>query len=94
LRSLSQDQGPNSGEGRAHPETARDAADAHFKAVQEERVVRGEPSDRFNVVQEKMAESRQNYEMLKELLKNEDFRTLSEKVLEARTRLLERGGGT
>jgi hypothetical protein len=72
----------------------RDAADAYFKAVQEERVVRGEPSDRFNVVQEQMAESRQDYEMLKELLKDEDFRMLSGKVLEARTRLLERGGGT
>jgi hypothetical protein len=41
-----------------------------------------------------MAESRQNCEMLTELLKHEDFRMLSGKVLEARTRLLERGGGT
>ncbi len=66
-----------------------DAADAYFKAVQEERVVRGEPSDRFNVVQEQMAESRQNYEMLKELLKDEDFRMLSAKVLEMRARIEE-----
>lgn len=69
----------------------RDAADAYFKAVQEERVVLGEPSDRFNVVQEQMAESRQNCAMLKELLKDEDFRKLSGKVLEMRTRLEERG---
>jgi hypothetical protein len=55
--------------------------------VQEERVVRGEPSDRFNVVQEKMAESRQNYAMLKELLKDEDFRKLTGNLLEVRTRL-------
>ena len=60
----------------------------------EDRRARGESSDRSNVVQEQMAESRQNYEMLKELLKDEDFRMLSGKVLEARTRLLERGGGT
>lgn len=72
--------------------STRDAADAYFKAVQEERVVRGEPSDRFNVVQEKMAESRQNYEMLKELLKDEDFRKLSEKALEVQMRLEKRGG--
>ena len=71
----------------------RDAADAYFKAVQEERVIRGEPSDRFNVVQEKMAESRQNYEMLKELLRDEDFRMLSGKVLEVQMRL-EEGGAT
>jgi hypothetical protein len=68
----------------------RDAADAYFKAVQEERVVRGEPSDRFNVVQEQMAESRQNYAMLKELLKDEDFRELTGKVLEMQSRLDER----
>jgi hypothetical protein len=36
-----------------------------------------------------MAESRQNYEMLKELLKDEDFRKLSGKVLEMRNRLEE-----
>jgi hypothetical protein len=47
-------------------------------------------SDRFNVVQEQMAESRQNYAMLKELLKDEDFRQLSGKVLEAQMRLEER----
>jgi hypothetical protein len=68
----------------------RDAADAYFKAVQEERVVRGEPSDRFNVVQEEMAESRQNYDMLKELLKDEDFRKLSGKMLEVQSRLASR----
>jgi hypothetical protein len=67
----------------------RDAADAYFKAVQEERVVRGEPSDRFNIVQEHMAESRQNYETLKELPKDEDFRKLTGKVLEMQMRLEE-----
>jgi hypothetical protein len=65
----------------------RDTADAYFKPVQEERVVRGEPSDRFNVVQKHMAESRQGYEMLKELLKDEDFRKLTGKVLEMQMRL-------
>jgi hypothetical protein len=34
-----------------------------------------------------MAESRQNYAMLKELLKDEDFRRLTGKVLEMQTRL-------
>jgi hypothetical protein len=34
-----------------------------------------------------MAESRQNYEMLKELLKDEDFRELTGKVLEMQMRL-------
>jgi chemotaxis regulatin CheY-phosphate phosphatase CheZ len=58
--------------------------------VQEERVVRGEPSDRFNVVQEQMAESRQNHEMLKELLKDEDFRELTGKVLKMQMKLEER----
>ena len=65
----------------------RDAADAYFKAVQEERVVRGEPCNRCNVVQEQMAESRQNYEMLKKLLKDEDFRKLTGKVLKMQMRL-------
>jgi hypothetical protein len=36
-----------------------------------------------------MAESRQNYEMLKELLKDEDFRRLSAKMLEVQMRLEE-----
>jgi hypothetical protein len=40
-----------------------------------------------------MAESRQNYEMLKELLKDEGFRKLSGKVLEMQTKL-EKGGST
>jgi hypothetical protein len=40
-----------------------------------------------------MAESKQNYEMLKELLKDEDFRALTGKVLEMQTRL-EKGGST
>ena len=52
-----------------------------------ETVLTGEPSDRFNVVQEQMAESRQNYEMLKELMKDEDFRMLSAKMLEVQMRL-------
>jgi hypothetical protein len=47
-------------------------------------------NNRFNVVQEQMAESRQNYAMLKELLKDEDFRKLAGKVLEMRNRLEER----
>jgi hypothetical protein len=37
-----------------------------------------------------MAESRQNYAMLKELLKDEDFRKLTGKVLEAQMWLEER----
>jgi hypothetical protein len=51
------------------------------------RPFREELTDRFNVVQERRAESRQNYEMLKELLKDEDFRRLTGKVLEMQTRL-------
>jgi hypothetical protein len=38
-----------------------------------------------------MAESRQNYKMLKELLKDEDFRKLTGKVLEMGMRFEERG---
>jgi hypothetical protein len=37
-----------------------------------------------------MAESRQNYEMLKELLKDEDFRKLTGKVLEIQSNLASR----
>jgi hypothetical protein len=48
----------------------------------------GEPSDRFNVLQEQTAERRQNYAMPKELLKDEDFRKLTGKVLDMQTRLI------
>jgi len=41
--------------------------------VQEERVLRGEPSDRLNVVQLEMIECRDRYEILKELLKDKEF---------------------
>lgn len=74
-----------SGQGRAVPQGARCCLEAC-----ERRLIWGEPSDRFNVVQEEMADSRQNYAMLKELLKDDDFRELSGKVLEVKNRLEER----
>ena len=77
----------NVGLSRGGVRNARDAADTYFKAVQEERVVRREPSERFNAVQEQMAESRRNYEVLNELLKDKDFRRLTGKVLEMKMRL-------
>ena len=67
----------------------REAADAYFKAVQKERVVRGEPSDRFNVVQEQMAESRENYERLKKLLRDPEYREITGRVAEIEARPLE-----
>ncbi len=62
--------------------SSKDAADAYFKAVQEERVIRGEPSDRLNFVQEQMIETGDRYEIIKELLKDEEFRKFSDRVLE------------
>jgi hypothetical protein len=55
--------------------------------VQEERVIRGEPSDRLNVVREGMRQTEMDYEVLKELLKDEDFRKFSDRVLELRARV-------
>jgi hypothetical protein len=46
---------------------------AYFMAAQGERVIRGEPSDRLNFVQEGMRQTEMDYEALKELLKDEDL---------------------
>jgi len=67
--------------------TSRAAADAYFKAAQEERVIRGEPSDRFNVVQQTMVNTDHNYERLKRMLKNKELRELLHKVFEMEARL-------
>lgn len=67
--------------------TTRAAADAYFKAAQEERVIRGEPSDRLNVVQEEMAESRDNYERLKRLLRDPEFREMAKRIAEIEARI-------
>ena len=67
--------------------TTRAAADAYFKAAQEERVIRGEPSDRLNVVQEEMAESRDNYERLKRLLRDPEFREVASRMAQIEARI-------
>jgi len=67
--------------------TSRAAADAYFKAAQEERVIRGEPSDRFNVVQQTMVNTDHNYERLKRMLQNDELRELLHKVFEMEARL-------
>ena len=67
--------------------TSRSAADAYFKAAQEERVIRGEPSDRLNLVQEEMNNTRENYDRLKKLLANPGFRDIAEKMLEIEMRI-------
>lgn len=61
--------------------TTRAAADAYFKAAQEERVIRGEPSDRLDIVQDQMAQTRENYNRLKKLLADEEFREVSSRLL-------------
>jgi transposase-like protein len=75
--------------------SSKDAADAYFKAVQEERVIRGEPSDRLNLVQEQMSNIDDRYEILKELLKDPEFRKWSSRVLglQAQVRMRREGGG-
>ena len=62
--------------------TSRAAADAYFKAAQEERVTRGEPSDRFNLVQEQMVATNERYEWLKRVLHNRELRELLNQVFE------------
>lgn len=44
-------------------------------------MIRGEPSDRLNVVQQEMIETSNRYELLKELLKDEQFRRFSSRML-------------
>jgi hypothetical protein len=73
----------------------RPPADAYFKAVQDERVIRGEPSDRLNVIQQEMIETGDRYEILKELLKDPEFRKFSNRVLglQGQVRMRREGGG-
>jgi hypothetical protein len=71
---------------------SRDAAAAYFKALQDERVIRGEPSDRLSVVQQQMVDTGERYEVIKELLKDPYFRKLSLRVLEIQGRIRERRG--
>jgi hypothetical protein len=73
--------------------SSRDAADAYFKAVQEERVIRGEPSDRLNIVQQEMSETGDRYEMLKELLKDKEFREFSNRILRMQEKIRARRHG-
>ena len=67
--------------------TTRAAADAYFKAAQEEHVIRGEPSDRLNVVQEEMAQSQDNYERLKRLLRDPEFREVASRMAQIEARI-------
>ena len=57
------------------------------RAAQEERVIRGEPSDRFNLVQEAMIDTDERYERLKRMLQNKELRELLHKVFEMEARL-------
>ncbi len=54
----------------------------NFKAAQNERVIQGEPGDRLNLVQEQMIETGDRYEILKEILKDEEFQRLGNRVLD------------
>jgi len=49
--------------------------------------MRGDPSDRLNVVQEQMAQSRENYDKLKRLLADEEFREISSRMLMIEARI-------
>jgi hypothetical protein len=55
--------------------------------------VRGEPSDRLNLVQQRMTETGDRYEILKELLKDPEFRKLSSRVLLMQGQIRARRGG-
>ncbi len=61
--------------------SSKDTADAYFKVVQEELVIQGEPNDRLNLVQQQMIETGDRYEVIKELLKDPEFRKFSSRVL-------------
>jgi hypothetical protein len=63
------------------------AADAYFKATQEERVIRGEPSDRLTVVQEQMVATRENYERMNKLMRDPEFREIVNRVAEIEARI-------
>jgi hypothetical protein len=63
------------------------AADAYFKATQEERVIRGEPSDRLNVVQEQMVATREDYERMNKLMRDPEFREIVHRVAEIEARI-------
>lgn len=45
-------------------------------------MIRGEPSDRLNVVQQQAVDTGERYEILKELLKRPEFRKFSSRVPE------------
>ena len=51
------------------------------------------PSDRLNVVQQEMIATDEKYEILKELLKDEEFRKFSSRVLEIQMRVKARRHG-
>jgi hypothetical protein len=63
------------------------AADAYFKATQEERVIRGEPSHRLNVVQEQMVATRENYERMNKLMRDPEFREIANRAAEIEARI-------
>jgi hypothetical protein len=63
------------------------AADAYFKATQEERVIRGEPSDRLNVVQEQMVVTGEAYERFHKLMRDPEFREIASRIAEIEMRI-------
>jgi hypothetical protein len=71
----------------------RAAADAYFKATQEERVIRGEPSDRLNVVHDQTMHVDRSYEVLKECLRDEESRRPSDRMLDLRWQAEQRCDG-
>jgi hypothetical protein len=66
---------------------ARAAADAYFKAAQEERVIRGEPSDRVNVVQEATDRTNEEYERHKKLLRFPEYRQMVRRVAQLQAKI-------
>jgi hypothetical protein len=50
-------------------------------------VIRGEPSDRLNVVRQEMVETAERYEILKELPKDSEFRKFSSRMLESQAQV-------
>ena len=58
------------------------ASSVYVKAAQDERATRCEPSDRLNLVQEQMMRGEGNYDRLKRLLRDKEFRELTHRFLE------------
>ncbi len=49
--------------------------------------IQGEPSDRLNVVQDQITQTSQNYDRLKRLLRDKEFREIAARVVEIEARM-------